>query len=164
MDINKIIIRTRAAIARDQHGKLHQLQELTTFVRNPDAQDPADEWSATSKSLAMGRQPLSEQKDGSLKVAGTSTVLTLVRWGRELTPAELRELPRQMTYGEVLATRTHKFDGLSTTERVMHTLRDGNQEHGDRSALMLAKLIEHLTKTGAVPEGELDKMLLDMAR
>jgi hypothetical protein len=162
--IDKIIIRTRAAIARDQHGKLHQIQELTTFVRNPEAQDRAEEWSATSTSLALGRQPLATQKDGSLKATGTSTILTLVRWGRELTPSELRELPRQMTYGEVLATRTHKFDGLSTTERVLHTLRDGDQEHGDRSALMLAKLIEHLTKTGAVPEGELDKMLLDMAR
>ena len=164
MAIDKIIIRTRAAIARDQHGKLHQIQELTTFVRNTGAQESAGDWDATSKRLALGRQLLLPQDDGSLKAPDTGTVLTVVHWGRELEPRELRELPRQMTYGEVLATRTHKFDGLSTTERVLHTLRDGDQEHGDRSALMLAKLIEHLTKTGAVPEGELDKMLLDMAR
>jgi hypothetical protein len=163
--IDKIVIRTRAAIARDQNGKLHQIQELTTFVRRPDSQDAAGEWDAASKSLAMGHQPLLARTDGSLKATGsTGKVLTVVRWGRELEPDELRELPRQMTYSEILGTRTHKFEGLSIADRVLRTLKDGPGDAEDRSLVMLSRLAAHLSKIGGLPDGDLDTLLLDVAQ
>jgi hypothetical protein len=66
------------------------------------------------------------------------------------------------TREEILATKTHKEEGLDTGRRVFYTLTDDKSLMGHRSAKLLALLVENLVQRGRLSESDLDDILLEI--